>query len=151
MALLWNWHYFRRLRGANGIISKGINFIMSLLLTHAHTPKLIYSHDRSLCKNPRYTKEPSIKNRLFSSLTKMTLSSAFSQNFMTGYLRKEACVADWHSQSAPSTGSGKKQWPNIIIMQDRKLEGDNWGLHRQLTTKGNLTWKSPLILQTFHG
>ena len=69
----------------------------------------------------------------------MTLSSAFSQNFMTGYLRKEACVADWHSQSAPCTGSGKKQWPNIIIMQDRKVEGDNWGLHRQLTTKGNLT------------
>ena len=57
---------------------------------------------------------------------------------MTEYLRKEACVADWHSQSGPSTGSGKKQWPNII-MQDRKLEGDNWGLHRQLTTKGNLT------------
>ena len=58
---------------------------------------------------------------------------------MPGYLRKEACVADWYSQSAPSTGSGKKQWPNIIIMQDRKLEEDNWGLHRQLTTKGNLT------------
>ena len=48
-------------------------------------------------------------------------------------------MADWHSQSASSTGSGKKQWPNIIIMQDRKLEGDNWGLHRQLTTKGILT------------
>ena len=112
---------------------------------HMPTPKLIYSHDSSLCKKPRYTKEPSIKNRLFSSLMKKTLSSAFFQNFMTGYLKTEACVADWYSQSAPSTGSGKKQGPNIIITQDRKLEGDNWGYKRKFDLK------SPLILQTFHG
>ena len=72
--------------------------------TCPHTKAHLFS-----CKKPRYTKEPSIKNRLFSSLMKMTLSCAFSQNFMTGYLRKESCVADWHSQSASSTGSGKKQ------------------------------------------
>ena len=77
------------------------------------SPKLIYSHDRSLCKKPRYTKEPSITNRLFSNLTKMTLSSAFSQTFMTGDLRKEASMADWHSQSAPSTGSGAMKCKSI--------------------------------------
>ena len=53
-------------------------------------------------------------------------------------------MADWHSQSAPSTGSGKKQWPNIIIMQDRKLEGDNWGATQAINNKRKFDLKKSI-------
>ena len=85
-------------------------------------------------------KEPSIKTGSSVAWQKWPFLVHFPKISWPGTL-EEACVADWHSKSATSTGSGKKQWPNIIIMQDRKLEGNNWGLHRQLTTKGILTWK----------
>ena len=60
------------------------------------------------------------------------------------YLRKEVCVAEWQTQSAPSSGSGKKQWLKTEVMQDKKLAVDNWWLHRQLMTKGNYL-ENPLI------
>ena len=53
-------------------------------------------------------------------------------------------MADWHSQSAPSIGSRKKQWPNIIIMQDRKLEGDNWGPTQAINNKRKFDLKKSI-------
>ena len=39
-------------------------------------------------------------------------------------------MAEWHTQLAASTGSGKKQKLKTKIKQDRKLAVDNWWLPR---------------------
>ena len=109
--------------GTNGTISKGI---MSMCLYCEHIP----THQSSL------TKKWHIKNRLFSSMVNVTISCAFSQNCMTGYPRKEVCVADWLTQSAPSTGSGNQQWPKT---KQQAGQEDGSRLHRQSTSKGNAT------------
>ena len=111
---------------------------------------LVYSRDRNLCKKSRlYFKKPTIKYIFFGVWWKQPFLMHFPKMSWLDTLKRGSC-----NRLTYPIRTLYWQWKQTMaktkIKQDGKLAVVNCGRCRQWMTKGNLSWKSPLILQTFH-